>query len=182
MCWIRHSLIVVETVLKSHLSKILRSVLQFSRVFFFMHVLPVYHIRNHLNYIGWAIKFYSLACLLLSAGNQCEHCPLIALCTHFPFIFFRLCMQQQAMLDSHGHSSPDSRLALLTTAAHSQLLSLSPAEDHPTTVVRPLLQRSVSECCEAVLRPRQRHMSTGAHYFNVDRWNASIGEFDEYSW
>ena len=81
---------------------------------------------------------------------------------------------------SRGRSSPDSRLAALTSA-HGLSWSLSATEGRRLSSQRPL-SRSMSECAAAVMRPSQTLPSTGAHYFNLDRWNGSIGEFDEYSW
>jgi len=95
-------------------------------------------------------------------------------------VYLHCCTQQHGVCESHGHSSPDVRLAEFTSA-HGQLSSLSATERQRLTSRRPV-SRSISETITAVTRPHQTFPSTGAHYFNLDRWNGSIGEFDEFSW
>lgn len=122
------------------------------------------------------LHFYVVCLIKLTTSSAFSiHIKHPLLC--YRALFIR-CTLQQGVHESRGRSSP---VSCRSTSAHGLSSSLSSAEGRRSSA-RPPFMRSMSESVATVMPQLQAPSSTGAHYFNVDRWNASIGEFDEFSW
>ena len=134
-----------------------------------------------------------------SKRNLREHCWVVVahskcLLSVHEVLLIWWTLPQGVAVPGQSSSAEEMQVAPLQTSAHglhwssatvSRLEHRDQRQGAEPRRQRPMVRRSMSEClAEVRSRPAPVPLtpSTGAHYFNVDKWNACIGEFDEFAW